>query len=334
MKNILYIIAIFFSTFLVVGCAPVVPKLATKDLVPAEEAKAMDGTWKDKSNSLVVVKFEGGRAYFVGDLYNKNGQLVVRKDSVFIKNIKQTGPATYSCNAGSSNNISGIASYDGECEIKLTSGELQLHNFANNSQNTPESNNTYEIVKLDNEKLFLSTIDRKPKDKNPPPVVTSIPSHPIEDRGSHEISTKENIESNISSSTDKLATVSPKEATKATNTEKKKVSKQVITKVQHQLLDLSYAPGLTDGKMNKSTVLALKKFQQENNLAATGQIDADTINMLQERLEKHSRDQAPPVTSKIPQAEEVVSQPANSSQPAPETEQDSTPFKVMSPLDL
>lgn len=161
------------------GCAPVVPNLTIKDLVPAEEAQAMDGIWKDKTNSLVVVKFEGGRAYFVGDLYNKNGQLVVRKDSVFLKNIKQSdGPATYSCNSGSSIRMSGIVSYDSKCEIKLTPGELQLHTFAENSQNAPESNNTYEIVKLDNEKLFLSSIDPKSKDKNPSPDVTPPPSQP------------------------------------------------------------------------------------------------------------------------------------------------------------
>lgn len=165
-------------------------------------------------------------------------------------------------------------------------------------------------------------------------IATSTIPQAKDENNSEEISTKESMGSNISSSPDKTATVSSKEATKPTNKEKKKIPKQVISQVQQQLLELSYAPGVADGMMGQSTVNAMKKFQQENNLAATGQIDTDTINMLKERLEKQPRVQTQPETANTLQAEEVASQPASPSQPVPETEQESTPIKVMSPLDL
>lgn len=335
MKNILYVIAVFFSIFFMTGCAPMVLPYPNKDLVPTGESQAIDGVWKNKENPIYKLRIEKGRGFLEDPLLVRNGRFIMPKDSTLIKNIRKIGYKKYSCQYGGHYNYGGIAYDDGKCEIEIISeNNLQVHNFIYEKYKTPESYQVYEIEQLDDEKLFLSSIDSESKNNSLPPVATSTIPQPKDENNSEEISTTESMGSNISSSPDKTATVSSKEATMPTNKEKKKIPKQVISQVQQQLIELSYAPGVADGMMGKSTVNALKKFQLENNLAATGQIDTDTIKILQERLEKQPRVQTQPVTANTPQAEEVTSQPAIPSQPAPETEQDSTPIKVISPLDL
>ena len=58
--------------------------------------------------------------------------------------------------------------------------------------------------------------------------------------------------------------------------------KMTISKVQQRLHDLGYQPGPVDGIAGKRTIDALKKFQENNNLPVTGNLDDETINKLEE----------------------------------------------------
>jgi len=73
-----------------------------------------------------------------------------------------------------------------------------------------------------------------------------------------------------------------KETTYAPVPAKPEPSSQTMTvqQVQKRLSELGYKPGSADGKMGKNTVEALKKFQQDNNLAKTGQVDGETVAKL------------------------------------------------------
>ena len=46
--------------------------------------------------------------------------------------------------------------------------------------------------------------------------------------------------------------------------------------VQKKLKELGYDPGFPDGIWGKKTTSALKSFQQDNGLSATGQLDEQT----------------------------------------------------------
>lgn len=59
--------------------------------------------------------------------------------------------------------------------------------------------------------------------------------------------------------------------------------KMTAKHIQQRLSELGYQPGPADGKMGKSTVEALKKFQEDNNLAKTGRADNETVAKLRER---------------------------------------------------
>ncbi|MHB9101093.1 MAG: peptidoglycan-binding domain-containing protein [Sulfuricella sp.] len=56
--------------------------------------------------------------------------------------------------------------------------------------------------------------------------------------------------------------------------------KMTVQEIQQHLSELGYHPGPADGKMGKSTIEALKKFQHDNNLAKTGQANNETIAKL------------------------------------------------------
>jgi len=53
-----------------------------------------------------------------------------------------------------------------------------------------------------------------------------------------------------------------------------------VLQVQQRLIELGYNPGPADGIMGKSTVSALKKFQQDNSLSITGRADSETVAKL------------------------------------------------------
>lgn len=89
-----------------------------------------------------------------------------------------------------------------------------------------------------------------------------------------------------------------------------------VQQIQRRLSELGYQPGPADGKMGKSTVDALKKFQHDNNLAKTGKADNETITKLQQR--------------KDAKAEHPVSPSTQSTEPP----QKSVPIKVRSVTDL
>jgi hypothetical protein len=59
--------------------------------------------------------------------------------------------------------------------------------------------------------------------------------------------------------------------------------KMTVQEIQQRLSALGYKPGPADGKMGKGTVEALKKFQQDNNLATTGKTDNETLAKLQQK---------------------------------------------------
>ena len=52
--------------------------------------------------------------------------------------------------------------------------------------------------------------------------------------------------------------------------------------MQKRLAELGYQPGTADGKMGPRTVSALKKFQHDHHLPATGRLDAETVLKLQQ----------------------------------------------------
>ena len=109
-----------------------------------------------------------------------------------------------------------------------------------------------------------------------------------------------------------LDTQTSASAPKATSNEIKKLSKQEIIQLQQQLSTLGYKPGAADGKLGKGTLKAIKKFQQENNLAETGHTDTNTISMVEQKI----KEQAAPPTPQAP------SPPASTS-----TSQDNAPKK-------
>lgn len=56
-----------------------------------------------------------------------------------------------------------------------------------------------------------------------------------------------------------------------------------VADIQRRLREVGYDAGPVDGMMGKSTIGALKKFQQDNNLAVTGQADAATVDRLRQQ---------------------------------------------------
>lgn len=92
--------------------------------------------------------------------------------------------------------------------------------------------------------------------------------------------------------------------------------KMTVQEIQQRLSTLGYKPGAADGMMGKNTVTALKKFQQDNHLATTGQADSDT-------------------TAKLLQKREAKPEPSNpQSRPPAETLQKSPSSKAGSVTDL
>jgi len=77
------------------------------------------------------------------------------------------------------------------------------------------------------------------------------------------------------------------------NTDNIKLTKQEIIQMQKQLSALGYKPGAADGKLGKGTNMAIKKFQQENNLSETGMANIQTISTLERKIKERS---APPST--------------------------------------
>jgi peptidoglycan hydrolase-like protein with peptidoglycan-binding domain len=59
------------------------------------------------------------------------------------------------------------------------------------------------------------------------------------------------------------------------------LSSDVIKQVQQQLKDFGYYEGEIDGKLNRETQEAIYEFQDDNHLAITGSLDAETIDTLQ-----------------------------------------------------
>jgi len=57
-----------------------------------------------------------------------------------------------------------------------------------------------------------------------------------------------------------------------------------VRNMQIMLQALGYAPGRTDGYFSRQTETALKHFQQEVNLEATGILDAETIERLEQKM--------------------------------------------------
>ena len=59
------------------------------------------------------------------------------------------------------------------------------------------------------------------------------------------------------------------------------LSADVIKQAQQQLKDLGFYEGEIDGKLNRETQEAIHEFQDDNYLAITGNLDAETIEALQ-----------------------------------------------------
>lgn len=151
-----------------VGCAGI--PLPSVDIVPPDEALAIDGIWNMKKDNLVYkVRIEKGRGYFVDDGYDENGFHQFRKNGVFVQNLRYTGGLKYT---GLCGNIfyyyQGVTDYfESLCEVEITSQyTIQIHLFKR--KNLPEKDHiTCETVNLDNEKLLFSIIDKNNIDNAP-----------------------------------------------------------------------------------------------------------------------------------------------------------------------
>ena len=55
-----------------------------------------------------------------------------------------------------------------------------------------------------------------------------------------------------------------------------------IRRAQERLATLGYRPGRADGRMGERTATALRNFQRDRNLNATGELDEDTVDALDE----------------------------------------------------
>lgn len=97
----------------------------------------------------------------------------------------------------------------------------------------------------------------------------------------------------------------------------RKGDRMPVAEIQKRLRDLGYSPGPADGKMGKGTIEALKKFQQDNNLAITGQADGETVDKLRQQ-----------------KAEVRTEPPKLAREPAVEAPQKTAPPKVKSATDL
>lgn len=62
-----------------------------------------------------------------------------------------------------------------------------------------------------------------------------------------------------------------------------------IKNIQIMLLGLGYEPGRKDGYFNKETEKAVKQFQQDNDLQATGKIDKETAGLIEAQIVDHIR---------------------------------------------
>jgi carboxyl-terminal processing protease len=67
------------------------------------------------------------------------------------------------------------------------------------------------------------------------------------------------------------------------------MNNEQVKNAQEILAGLGFAPGRTDGYFNEETTLAVKAFQQQNNLLATGQIDSKTAGKLEESAIKEMK---------------------------------------------
>lgn len=57
--------------------------------------------------------------------------------------------------------------------------------------------------------------------------------------------------------------------------------------IQKMLTDLRYHPGPVDGQMGNRTRSAIKQFQRDNHLPATGKADPQTMSLLQKKSGHH-----------------------------------------------
>ncbi len=76
----------------------------------------------------------------------------------------------------------------------------------------------------------------------------------------------------------------------------------MVSRAQEALRELGYEPGPVDGSMGPRTRQALRQYQRDHNLAATGGLNAETRRNLlgegQASLPKNSRD-TPPATGRL-----------------------------------
>lgn len=90
-------------------------------------------------------------------------------------------------------------------------------------------------------------------------------------------------------------------------------AKKTIQGAQERLQALGYQPGSTDGLMGAKTTAALKKFQSDHGLSASGLLDHKTIGALS--AEKKSGTSSAPETSPAAPAEVKTTTPALANSP-------------------
>ena len=63
-----------------------------------------------------------------------------------------------------------------------------------------------------------------------------------------------------------------------------------LENIQVMLKGLGYDPGRTDGYFNKETQTAVEKFQKDNDLKKTGEIDEETAGVIEAKLVENIRE--------------------------------------------
>ena len=98
---------------------------------------------------------------------------------------------------------------------------------------------------------------------------------------------------------------------------------QDTQKAQNKLSALGYAPGPADGRMGDQTCQAIKKFQKDKGLKATGTLDTNTLNMLLNRTSDADRPAGNSNTSgKNPTQKQAANNPGKQTPSASQGNQD------------
>ncbi len=105
----------------------------------------------------------------------------------------------------------------------------------------------------------------------------------------------------------------------------------LVKKAQESLIEKGLNPGPVDGLWGPKTERALKQFQEENGISASGKLDKDTKDLLfsvkKEELSVEATPSEPPAMDEAPEKTEIVTESQPVSPPEPIEQKAETPMK-------